>query len=125
MNAKKKATILIVEDDPMQSMMYETQFTNDGYNVITANDEATALEQVQKKPDLVFLDLLLGNSDGIEILKKIKKDTKTKNLKVVILSNFQKKGLKSQCKRAGALDFLVKSSFIPKEVEEIAKKYIK
>jgi len=122
---KKKATILIVEDDPMQVMMYKEQFLNQGYNVLTASNEKDALIQTEKKPDLVFLDLLLGNFDGIEILQKIRDNAKTKDLRVIILTNFQKNGLKTKALKLGALDYLVKSSLIPKELVEKAEQYLK
>ncbi len=122
---KKKATILLIEDDPAQIMMYQEQFLNADYNVLTASNEKDALIQAEKKPDLIFLDLLLGNSDGIEILKKIRDNSKIKNLKVVILTNFQKNGLKMQALKLGALDYLVKSSMVPKELADKIKKYLK
>lgn len=122
---KKKATILLVEDDPMQIMMYEEQLLNQGYKVLTALGEPEALAHAEKKPDLVFLDLLLGNYDGIDILKKIRKNPKTKDLKVVILTNFQKNGLKLEALKLGVLDFVVKSSIIPKELSAKAEEYLK
>lgn len=109
----------------MQIMMYQEQFSSEGYDVLTANNEEEAIAQLAKKPDLVFLDLLLGNSDGIEILRKIRKDPKIKNLKVVILTNFQKNGLKLEASKLGILDFLVKSSLVPKELAEKTKEYLK
>lgn len=121
---KKKATILLVEDDPAQTMMYEAELSSKGYNILTAKNEEEALAQVAKKPDLVFLDLLLGNSDGAQILAKIRKNPKTKSQKVVILSNFQKNSLKTKCMDLGALDFLVKSSLVPREIAEKVEDYI-
>lgn len=121
---KKKETILFIEDDPAQVMMYEAQFSGAGYNVLTASNEVDALVQAKKKPDLIFLDLLLGNSDGIEILEKIRKDKEIKDSKVLVLTNFQKNELKSRASELGVLDFVVKSSIIPKELLNIAEKYL-
>ena len=123
--SKQKIKILFIEDDPSQLMMYETQAKRKGYEVITAQNQEEALEAVQKKPDLIFLDILLGNSKGTEILKKIKEKSETKKLKVVVLTNFQTTGLRRECEKMGALDYLIKSGFVPKEIVDRIEKYLK
>ncbi len=122
----KKAKILFIEDDPTQLMMYEAQAKIKGYEVVSAQNKEDALKAVkEKKPDLVFLDILLGKSKGTEILKKIKSNSKTKKIKIVVLTNFQKQGLKNECEKMGIEDFLIKSSFIPKEIVDRIDKYLK
>lgn len=113
----KKSTILLIEDDPMQIIMYELEFKNFGFKVLTANNSKDGFELAKsKKPDIILLDLLLGEDRGIDILKNIKTDLKTKELKVVIMTNFMKKGLAEECLGLGASDFIIKSDFTPKEL---------
>lgn len=123
--AKQKIRVLFIEDDPAQLMMYETQAKNKGYEVITAQNKEEALEAIQKKPDLVFLDILLGNSNGTEILKRIKENSKTKKLRVVILTNFQTRGLRNKCEKMGVVDYVIKSGFVPKEIVDRIEKYLR
>ncbi|MFA6171915.1 MAG: response regulator [Patescibacteria group bacterium] len=124
MTDKKK--ILLIEDDPDQVLMYEVELTKAGYLVFTAKNKAAAFETIKEEhPDLVFLDLLLGPEKGRDILKAIKSDPEIKNTKVVILSNFNQKDLPAMVKKEGALDFMNKSEFIPREVAERAKEYLK
>jgi len=121
-----KKKILLIEDDPDQVLMYEVELTKSGFLVFTAKTKASAFEIIKKeRPDLVFLDLLLGPEKGRDILKDIKSDKDIKDTKVVILSNFNQKDLPATVKKEGALDFMNKSQFIPKEVAEKAKEYLK
>ncbi|MBD3244957.1 MAG: response regulator [Candidatus Moranbacteria bacterium] len=106
---KKKKTILLIEDDAYQVSMYATNLKNNGFSVLHAKNQQEALQMAKKqKPDLILLDLLLGEDNGVKILKKLKKDPQTKNLKVVILSNYKEHSLITECLQQGAIDYLVK-----------------
>jgi len=114
-----------VEDDPIQIMMYEAEFCNHGYETFSAKDRKRALLLAAKvKPDLIFLDLILGNDNGLRVLEKIRSNSDLKKIGVVIFSNYFKKGLEAECKRAGALDFLLKTEFLPKELAHKVKEYL-
>lgn len=114
MNNKK---ILLIEDDATQVMMYSVEFENFGYKLLVANKGKDGIDLANKeKPDLILLDMLLGDMEGIEVLKTIKNDPKTKDLKVVVMSNFSKKGIEQDCRQAGAFDFWSKSQFVPREI---------
>jgi DNA-binding response OmpR family regulator len=116
----------MVEDDPDQVLMYEMELTKAGFNVFTAKCGSEAFAIIKKeKPDLVFLDLLLGPEKGRDILAAIKADKEMKKTKVIILSNFNQKDLPAIVRKEGAFDFLNKSEYIPKEVAAKAKEYLK
>jgi CheY-like chemotaxis protein len=124
-NIMKQATILIIEDDITQAMMYEFEMSSKGFKVIVSNSGKEGLSKAQSElPDLIFLDMVLGDMTGQEILKSLKGDPSTKNIKVVALSNLNKKEVSEECKALGAVDFLVKMQFVPKEIAEKAKIYI-
>ena len=117
MTKKFSKKVLLIEDDPAQSMMYEMEFKKFGYKVLIANTGTEGLDVIMKeKPDLVLLDLLIGASNGLDILKKIKADKKIKETKVVIMSNYKKKGLDEECANSGAIDFWTKCEFLPREI---------
>ena len=121
-----KSKILLIEDDPDQVLMYSLVLQNAGYDVLTGSDEKEVLELSKKeKPKLIFLDLLLGKgTDGINILRSLKKNNQTKNLKVVVLTNFNKKGLKEECLKLGAIDFLNKDRLVPSDLVIKLEKYL-
>lgn len=65
-------SILIVEDDDSQRMLYETEIAEMGYGVKLASDGDEAVEAVKKsKPDLVILDLMMPRKHGLDALREI------------------------------------------------------
>ena len=65
-------TILIVEDDEHQQLLYEEELKEEGYDVVVASTGSEALELVQRiTPDLVVLDVAMPGMDGIEALGRL------------------------------------------------------
>jgi DNA-binding response OmpR family regulator len=65
--------ILIVDDDQNILRLYKEELEEDGYEVVTASNGQEALEQFEKEtPDLVTLDILLPDVDGIKLLRQMK-----------------------------------------------------
>ena len=65
-------TILIVDDEANQRMLYASTFRDEGYEVLEASDGIEAIEKVRtRSPDLVVLDISMPGMDGIETLGKI------------------------------------------------------
>jgi CheY-like chemotaxis protein len=106
MSEETKKKILMVEDDESQSLMYQIEFKNFGLELIVISDgEQAYSEIIKQQPDLVLLDMLIGRTSGLDVLNKLKADLKTKDIKVVIMSNYNKKDVNAECKKAGALDY--------------------
>ena len=77
------ATILVVEDDKNQRLLYEQELKLEGYEVVTASDGKDALEKIQEQlPDLIIMDINMPKMDGIETMGKIL--GKNKEIPVVI-----------------------------------------
>jgi DNA-binding response OmpR family regulator len=67
-----KATLLIVEDDDDMRELLMQLLAVDGYDVHSAPDSTTAIKaMVQKEPDLVLLDIMLGAEDGRDLLQEL------------------------------------------------------
>ncbi|HEB74834.1 MAG TPA: response regulator [Nitrospirae bacterium] len=65
--------ILIVDDDPSIRMLYKEELEEEGYDVVTASSGEEALKLFeQEDPDLVTLDILMPDMDGIQVLRKMK-----------------------------------------------------
>ncbi len=65
-------TILLVEDDPHQQLLFAEELKDEGYDVVVAGNGAEAIEAVKKAvPDLVVLDVAMPGMDGIEALGRI------------------------------------------------------
>ncbi len=126
-NSSKPRTrkILLVEDDPLQMMMYQEEISNHGYKVFVAKNSKEAMTLAKQKTlDLIFMDLLLGKENGADIIKSLKKNDKTKDVAIVVLSNYKKEDAKDLCRKNGAIDYLVKSEFVPREIAEKIKIYL-
>ena len=117
--------ILYVEDDGLLLNMYEQLFTIHGYGFAGAADFQTGRTLIpEKMPDIVLLDLLLPdlaskrahNVDhvlGMQILKEMKENPKTRDIPAIILSNVDEPRILKQAKELGAEDFLVKANVLP------------
>lgn len=82
-------TILVVEDEMMLRKILLEKLTINGFKAIGAEDGEEGLRMaLEKKPDLVLLDILLPKMDGIEVLKKLRASAE-KNIPVFILTNSQ------------------------------------
>jgi len=114
MDAKK---ILIVEDDDFLLQMYSTKLELEGFKVFEAINGLQGLKVAQKeKPDLILLDLNLPELNGFEVLSQLKREDNTKNIKVLVLTNYSQKEDIDRCLELGADDYLIKAHFVPSEV---------
>ena len=66
-------TVLLVDDDQAIQLLYQEEFKDEGYRVVSATDGEKALELFnQEKPDLVILDIQMPGLNGIEVLRQMK-----------------------------------------------------
>jgi CheY-like chemotaxis protein len=80
-------TILVVEDNDSLSKLIQLKLEESGYQVLSAMNGEDALKMVKKTiPDLVWLDVYLPGINGLELLKRLRGDVKTKDVKVAIVS---------------------------------------
>src|SRR5678815_3062538 len=80
-------TILVVEDDPNILNLVRLYLEKEGYSVVTAETGLDALSKVQEEhPQLVILDLMLPELDGLELCKRIRANPETSLLPVIMLT---------------------------------------
>ncbi len=105
---KKKANILLVDDEPGMLRFIRTLLEVDDHHVETASTGEAALELVQKglRPDLVLMDLLMPGIDGMETLEQIRK--LQPGVKVVMLSCVNDTKKVVQAIHLGATDYITK-----------------
>ncbi|OGM19861.1 hypothetical protein A2686_01165 [Candidatus Woesebacteria bacterium RIFCSPHIGHO2_01_FULL_38_10] len=119
------AKILIVEDDPLMSRLYQKIFTFEGYAIDIATDGVEALDKVRKdKPTLILLDIMMPRMNGLEFLGKVKSDPDTKSIPVVILTNLAGQQDAERGITAGAVKYIVKSEYEPKQIANMVKEII-
>ncbi len=121
----KKQKVLLIEDDADLVEMYKLKFIGSGYEIITSFKGAEGLELAKKeKPDIILLDIILPEVDGFAILTELKKDPKTRNIPVLMLTNLGQESDIKKGKELGVTDYLIKANFTPSEVVEKVKKLI-
>ena len=123
MDNKKK--VMIVEDDAVLVNALTLSLEDEGYDISVATDGEEAEKMILKeKPDLILLDLLLPIKSGFEVLKAIRENAETKNISVVILTNFEQETSVDEGMRLGAKDYIVKANIDIKDIPAIVKKYL-
>lgn len=79
--------ILIVDDEPQIHTVLGKMLNKEGYQVESAYSGEQALDLVSKSPpDLILLDIMMPKVSGIEVLKELKANPNTQNIRVLILS---------------------------------------
>ena len=123
MATSKQATskhILLVEDDPMLTELYQTKLEMEGFQVSVATDGEAGLASAKKlKPDLILLDIMLPKMNGFEVLKDLKKSKTVSAIPVIVLTNLGGEKADSDKRLAlslGAQDFLVKMFHLPDDI---------
>ena len=123
MDNKKK--VMIVEDDAVLVNALTLSLEDEGYDISVATDGEEAEKMIFKeKPDLVLLDLLLPIKSGFESLKMMRENPETKDISVVILTNFEQETSIDEGMRLGAKDCIVKANIDIKDIPTIVKKYL-
>ena len=111
--------VLLVEDDPSVLEMYRLKLELDGYRVNTALDGEEGLKKAgDLSPDIIFLDIRLPKMDGLEVLRKLRSQEKTRNIPVIILSNYDEEDLVARGLRLGAHEYLIKARTTPASLSE-------
>ncbi len=100
-------TILLVEDDKNQRLLYEQELRFEGYEILAAIDGKDALEKVEEQlPDIVVMDINMPRMDGIESMGRII----NKNKQIPIIINTAYSDYKDNFMSWAADAYIVKSS---------------
>ncbi len=117
MSDKKK--ILVVDDEPNILKLVSFILTNNGYEAVEASSGPECLEKVRKeKPDMIVLDVMMPKMDGFEVAKKIKSNTATKDIPILMLSSKAQFEDKMKGIDSGAMDYVTK----PFDKQELLEK---
>jgi DNA-binding response OmpR family regulator len=114
--------ILLIEDDSLTADVYREKLSSEGFEVDVAADGVTGLETFSsRKPDLVLLDLLLPEVNGVEVLKTIRAQFTPRDLPVLVFTNAFLGGSVQQAWEAGANQVLSKATMTPKLITNMIK----
>src|SRR5687767_14373865 len=105
--------ILVVDDEPANVEVFRRLMTRLGYEVVTASNGKAALQSVARdRPDLVLLDVNMPDMDGFEVCRRLKGDTVTRLIPVVLVTTLSASEDRVRGIEVGADDFLGKPPII-------------
>lgn len=114
-NTSKK--ILLVEDEDFIRELYQRQLTKAGFMVKTAADGTTALNDLGSESyDLVLLDIMLPEMNGLQILREFKTKNPNSKTVVILLTNLGQEAVIKEGFELGAQAYLIKASYTPDQV---------
>ena len=112
MKSAEEIDILLVEDNPNDAelAMRALRKSEVGARVAIARDGAEAVEYLasRQKPKVVFLDLKLPKIDGMEVLRRLRADERTRSVPVVVLTSSMEERDINECYRLGVNSYVVK-----------------
>ncbi|HSX41297.1 MAG TPA: response regulator [Candidatus Saccharimonadales bacterium] len=109
--------IVLAEDDPFISRMYDTKLSGAGYAIHLASNGREAYELVKTvAPDLVMMDINMPELTGFEVITALKNDGFDLK-KIIVLTNSPDNADRDKAKEFG-VDFMVKADMTPREVLE-------
>lgn len=124
--------ILLIEDDSCIIDIYETVLKKAGFEVETlkyghqAQKRLNEMKQGKKeKPDLILLDLVLPDINGIEILKQSKAEKETEGIPFFILTNYTNPELEKISRKFKAERYILKTDIIPSQLVREIKEWFK
>lgn len=111
-----KNKIMIIEDDKSLQDIYTINFEAAGFEVMIEGDGLSGISSVvEKKPDIILLDIMMPSMDGFAFLKAMKENTSTV-IPVVVCSNLSDKETSERALASGAEAVLLKVNYSGKEL---------
>ena len=110
-------TIMVVEDEPAIQDLIQINLQMGGYRVLTHDSAEDAIKGIQNElPDLALLDWMLPGMSGVELARKLRSDSRTKSLPIILLTAKGEEADKLRGLESGADDYITKP-FSLKELE--------
>jgi two-component system response regulator RegA len=109
-------TVLLADDDKVQTLMLSAQLRAEGYRVEAAFDATHAFASaIRTLPDVIVLDIQMPGGTGMVVLERLKASTKTSQIPVIVLSGSTDPKADAEVRARGAEDYLAK----PVDVEQL------
>ncbi|MEK7071083.1 MAG: response regulator [Patescibacteria group bacterium] len=119
--------ILVIDDDLYLRELYVEVMKDAGFEVDSAKDGKDGLEKLSQGGwDLTLLDIMMPNLDGLGVLTKLAESPPAQpNGPIIILTNLSNDPSMKEALKKGATSYLIKADFIPVQLVEKAKEFLK
>lgn len=119
------AKVLIIEDEASLLEVYSEFLQSEGHEVLKATDGESGLKMASEGGwDILFLDVMLPNLDGIELLRELKTQGLLETKPVVMLTNLDNETVVSEALALGAKEHLNKAKINPQSLQNVILKYL-
>lgn len=107
--------VLAVDDIPLNLLLIQKMLSKMNFKVSTASNGRIALDAIAKeKPDLILLDLMMPEIDGFEVIRRLRENPETADIRIVILSALNSSDDIVKGFNLGANDFITKPIIMEK-----------
>ena len=101
--------ILVVDDSRFQLTLLTRSLQEKGFEVVSAQDVMQAsMIALRAAPDAIVLDINMPGGSGIDVLKRLKRSTKTQNIPVIVVSGNEDSDVRQVALQLGVVEFLMK-----------------
>jgi DNA-binding response OmpR family regulator len=108
-NAREGTRVLIVDDSPTIVALLRKLLQQNGYATLEAGDAEEGIRLAQAEaPDLIFLDIVLPGMNGFAALRQLRRDPRTKDIPIIMISGNEQATEQFYAQRIGADDFMKK-----------------
>ncbi|MEI8143701.1 MAG: response regulator [Candidatus Berkelbacteria bacterium] len=113
----EKAKVMVVDDDVTLHEMYVERLKTAGYTTFSAYDGEEALSKVYEyKPDIILLDVMMPKINGIDVMKKLREDDKTKAIPIILLTALVQEISKIKTMMGEHDCYMIKSEVTPADI---------
>jgi DNA-binding response OmpR family regulator len=116
------AHVLVIDDDSLTCRTVARLIRAEGHAAVCVFNAAQASESLAKQvPQLLVLDVMLPDETGLELLRKLRQDPRTKHVPVILYTAVRDDAIRAEAKELGAPDFVVKGGGWTELLPHIAK----
>jgi len=116
------AHVLVIDDDSLTCRTVARLIRAEGHAAVCVFNAAEATESLAKQvPQLLVLDVMLPDESGLELLRKLRRDPRTKSVPVILYTAVRDEAIRAEAKKLGAPDFIVKGGGWTDLLPHIAK----
>ncbi|MFC1570519.1 response regulator [Candidatus Omnitrophota bacterium] len=123
---KKKIRILVVDDDEDTLVVYDKTLSDAGYEVLMARNGKESVAVAKKeKPDVIIMDIMMPEADGIGSILKLKGDDSTRNIPIIVATSVEETDDRILAENLGVDGYIVKRvnmDTLTDKIEKVLKK---
>ncbi len=125
MNNEHHPKILIIDDSFINNLLFQDILKEAGFKVTALSSSKKAFLKVKEnQPDIIILDIMMPEVDGLAVLEQIKTSEETKNIPILMVTADTKSDSMQKAQQLGAVDYITKP-IIPEDLVKRVKKALK